>query len=104
MTDRCYYRLETDSRLIEEARNNPNRELAIALGERLSDVLASAEEDYEDLRNEAEDAKIDARKLEFQIEELERKVDTLELMLGTREDQIEELQNELAKLKEEQNA
>lgn len=36
--DRSYYRLETNQRLIEEAKNNPNRELAIVLGERLEDL------------------------------------------------------------------
>ena len=35
MADRSYYRLESNARLIEEARDNPNRELAIVLGERL---------------------------------------------------------------------
>lgn len=47
MPDRSYYRLEDDSRLIEEAKYNPNRELAIALGERLEDVLAEIEQNIE---------------------------------------------------------
>lgn len=33
--DRCYYRLQTDAELIEEAKYNPNPELAITLAERL---------------------------------------------------------------------
>lgn len=33
--DRCDYRCMTDAELIEEAKYNPNPELAIALGERL---------------------------------------------------------------------
>lgn len=33
--DRCDYRSMTDQELIEEAKYNPNPELAIALGERL---------------------------------------------------------------------
>ena len=33
--DRCDYRTMTDAELIEEAKYNPNPELAIALGERL---------------------------------------------------------------------
>ena len=33
--DRCYYRLQTDQELIEEAKYNPNPELCIALAERL---------------------------------------------------------------------
>lgn len=40
MSDRSYYRSMDNERLIEEAKYNPNRELAIALGERLEDVLA----------------------------------------------------------------
>jgi hypothetical protein len=40
MADRSYYRLESNQRLIEEARDNPNRELAIVLGERLEDTEA----------------------------------------------------------------
>lgn len=51
MPDRTYYRHEGDKRLIEEAKYNPNRELAIALGERLEDVLAEMEEQ---LRKETE--------------------------------------------------
>lgn len=33
--DRTYYRMQTDAELIEEAKYNPNPELAIALAERL---------------------------------------------------------------------
>ena len=33
--DRCYYRMQTDQELIEEAKYNPNPELCIALAERL---------------------------------------------------------------------
>lgn len=33
--DRCYYRMQKDAELIEEAKYNPNPELAIALAERL---------------------------------------------------------------------
>lgn len=33
--DRCYYRMQKDEELIEEAKYNPNPELAIALAERL---------------------------------------------------------------------
>lgn len=43
MADRSYYRLESNARLIEEARDNPNRELAIVLGERLEDAETQSE-------------------------------------------------------------
>ena len=38
--DRDYYRACTDADLIEEAKYNPNIELAIVLGERLEEVLS----------------------------------------------------------------
>ena len=38
MTDRNQYRMYSDARLLEEARYNPNAELAIVLGERLEDL------------------------------------------------------------------
>ena len=36
--DRSYYRLEKNQTLIEEAKENPNPELAIVLAERLADA------------------------------------------------------------------
>ena len=47
--DRSYYRLETDRRLIEEAKSNPNRELAIVLGERLEDRLVDLEQLHKEI-------------------------------------------------------
>ena len=44
--DRCYYRMQTDAELIEEAKYNPNPELAIALAERL-DKKRMEHHDYE---------------------------------------------------------
>ena len=45
--DRNDYRVMSVDQLIEEARDNPNSELAIALGERLSDMDLALEEKRE---------------------------------------------------------
>lgn len=42
--DRCDYRCMTDAELIEEAKYNPNPELAIALGERLWTIRNNQEQ------------------------------------------------------------
>jgi hypothetical protein len=41
--DRTYYRMRSDWDLIEEARDNPNVELCIVLGERLYDTFEEEE-------------------------------------------------------------
>lgn len=91
MSDRTTYRTWEAKRLIEEAKYNPNRELAIALGERLED----AEHDTDDIVAEAEerarDAERDACKLDDKIYELGVEIDKLELMLEERDRIIEEL-------------
>lgn len=97
MGDRCYYRSVGDSRLVEEAKYNPNQELCIALGERLEDVVAEMGERIAEQRDRADDYERDANKLDEKVYDLQRKIDTLELMLGSREDYILELE---AKLKE----
>ena len=96
MADRSYYRLEEDIRLVEEAKYNPNRELAIALGERLEDVLVEMDEKIGEQKERARDAEIDANRLEDKILELERKVDMLEMALDQRDRVIAGLENALA--------
>lgn len=44
--DRCDYRAMTDAELIEEAKYNPNPELAISLGERLERKNMEARDNY----------------------------------------------------------
>lgn len=95
MGDRCYYRSSSDRRLIEEARDNPNQELCIALGERLEDVLAELDERVAEQRDRAEDFERDASKLDDKVYELCVEIDKLELMLGRREDYILELEAQL---------
>lgn len=47
MTDRNAYRMYSDSRLLEEARYNPNAELALVLAERLEESLVEFDEKVE---------------------------------------------------------
>lgn len=70
--DRTYWRMSSDTALIEAARHS-DHELAIALGERLEDAIG---EDVEHLKNEIEEqAAI--------IALLRRDVDRLEHLLAT---------------------
>ena len=97
MPDRSYYRLENDTRLIEEAKYNPSRELAIALGERLDDVLAEFDEKIGEQKERAADAERDASKLDDKIYELRVEIDKLDMMLGQRDARIAELEAQLKK-------
>ena len=100
MPDRSYYRNEGDTRLIEEAKYNPNRELAIALGERLEDVLAEFDEKVGEQKDRAEDFERDANKLDDKIYELRVEIDGLSMTLQQRDDEIAHLRDQLNKLKE----
>ena len=97
MADRSYYRHEGDKRLIEEAKYNPNRELAIALGERLEDVLAEFDEKIDEQKERAADFERDASKLDDKVYELRVEIDKLELMLDQRDNRIAELEAQLKK-------
>ena len=63
MTDRSRYRMCSDSYLLEEAKHNPNAELAIVLAERLEEVQAEFDEKIEGYIDRIED-------LEREINEL----------------------------------
>lgn len=91
MSDRSTYRMYEDARLIEEAKYDPNRELAIVLGERLDEVIRATEIEIEEQIERARDFELDAKKLGFEIEDLENKIEELELMLSDRERIIDEL-------------
>ena len=95
MADRSYYRLEEDTRLVEEAKYNPNRELAIALGERLENVLAEMDEKIGEQKERAADFEREANKLDDKVYELQRKVDMLEMALDQRDRVIAGLENAL---------
>ena len=94
MTDRNTYRMCEDSKLLEEARYNPNAELAIVLGERLEAVWVEYEAEIEALKDRAADFERDANKLDDEICELQHKIDVLELMLATRDETIEQLKEQ----------
>lgn len=83
-----------DSKLLEEARYNPNAELAIVLGERLEAVWVEYEAETEALKDRAADFERDANKLDDEICELQHKIDVLELMLATRDETIERLKEQ----------
>jgi len=91
LKDRSHYRMCEDSLLLEEAKYNPNAELAIVLAERLRAAGEEYEEEAEALRERAADFERDAAKLDDEICELQHKIDVLELMLSTRDETIEEL-------------
>ena len=91
MEDRTTYRTWDEKRLIEEAKYNPNRELAIALGERLEDLEYDTDGLIAEAKERARDAERDANKLDDQLCEAALEIDKLELMLGTREDEIASL-------------
>lgn len=95
MPDRSYYRSENDTRLIEEAKYNPNRELAIALGERLEEVIALAETLEDELKEAKAEAERDLNQLDDKVYRIEQQVDVLELMLGQRDERIAELEAQL---------
>ena len=95
--DRSYYRQEDDARLIEEAKYNPNRELAIVLGERLEDLIYDMDGKIGEANDRASDFERDANRLDDKVYELEHKIDVLELMLGTRDERIAELEAQLKK-------
>jgi hypothetical protein len=91
MSDRTTYRSQEDQQLIEEAKYNPNRELAIALGERLEDYAAEMDVKIGEQRERADDAERDASRLDDKIYELGVEIDKLELMLEERDRVIEQL-------------
>lgn len=91
MPDRSTYRMYEDARLIEEAKYDPNRELAIVLGERLDEVIRESEIQIEEERERARDFELDANQLDLKIEDLKNKIEELELMLSDRERIINEL-------------
>jgi len=98
MADRTTYRTWEIKRLVEEARYNPNRELAIALGERLEDLDFDADERLAEAEERARDAERDANRLDDRIYELGMENDQLELMISQRDDEIADLQAQIEQL------
>lgn len=97
MPDRSYYRSEPDNRLIEEAKYNPNRELAIALGERLEDVLGEVDTRVGEERDRANGYERDASKLDDKVYELRAEIEKLEMAVDLGSKRIAELEEQLKK-------
>lgn len=95
--DRTYYRQEEDARLIEEAKYNPNRELAVVLAERFEDMVYEMDGKIGEANDRARDFERDANHLDDKVYELEHKIDVLELMIGNRDERIAELEAQLKK-------
>jgi peptidoglycan hydrolase CwlO-like protein len=89
--DRTYYRTEEDQQLIEEAKYNPNSELAVVLAERLDDILLEAETDLYEANERTADANREVSALDDKVYELEMEINKLELMISQRDETIEEL-------------
>lgn len=80
LIDRDYWRMQPDTRLIEEARDS-NHELCIALGERLEDIARDHDYDVDEQRERADD--------------LQRTVDRMGYDLDRALDKIAELEEQL---------
>jgi peptidoglycan hydrolase CwlO-like protein len=89
--DRTYYRTEEDQQLLEEAKYNPNSELAVVLAERLDDIMLEAETDLYEANERTADANREVSHLEDKVYDLEMEINKLELMISQRDETIEEL-------------
>ena len=98
MPDRTTYRTWDETRLIEEAKYNPNRELAIALGERLEDAEHDTDGRIAEVKDEADDMRREAMRLEDEVYELGVEIDKLEMMLDQRQMEIADLQAQIEQL------
>jgi len=94
--DRSRYRMCEDSKLLEEAKYNPNAELAIVLAERLEEV-------YIDFDEELEAAKERAADLQLDLNQMDDKVYLLQAEITRNEDTITRMAAEIAYLKEQNN-
>jgi len=91
LLDCSRYRMCEDSRLLEEAKYNPNAELAIVLAERLEEVYIDFDEELEAAKERAADFERDASQFEDELYNMQQKIDVLELMISQRDETIEEL-------------
>ena len=94
--DRSYWRLESTTRLIEEARTK-GCELCVAIGERLEAVEFTNDGKLDEALERARDMEIEANQADDKIYELRVEIDKLELMLGQRDERIAELEAQLKK-------
>ena len=80
MEDRNYWRMQPDTRLIEEARDSKH-ELCIVLGERLDDVVRDYDYDVGEQRERAADFQREANRLADQLDQALDKIAELEEQL-----------------------
>lgn len=98
MADRTTYRSQGNIRLIEEAKYNPNAELAIVLGERLEDMEFDVDERVGEAKETADDMRREANKLDDKVYELRMEVDKLEMLLESSGMEIANLQAQIEQL------
>ena len=94
--ERSYYRMCTDSHLLDEARNKPNDELAVVLAERLAETQVEFDEQLEEAKAAVEDARLD-------LNQLDDKVYLLQSEIARNEITITSMAAEIAYLKEQNN-
>ena len=80
LIDRNYWRMQPDTRLIEEARDS-NHELCIVLGERLDDVVRDYDYDVGEQRERANDLQREVNRLADQLDQALDKIAELEEQL-----------------------
>ena len=85
LIDRNYWRMQPDTRLIEEARDS-NHELCIVLGERLEDVVRDHDYDVGEQRERADDLQ---RTVDRMGDDLDRALDKIAEL----EEQLKETDN-----------
>lgn len=98
MTDRNTYRMCEDSKLLEEARYNPNAELAIVLGERLEAVWIDYEQQLAEVTDRAADFERDALELDDKIYVLQTEIESNEATIAAMAAQIKEHESSIATL------
>jgi peptidoglycan hydrolase CwlO-like protein len=96
LKDRNYYRTDEDRLLIEEAKYNPNYELAVVLAERLEEVQVEFDKQLDEATERAADLQID-------LNQLDDKVYLLQQEIARNEITITSMASEIAYLKEQNN-
>jgi hypothetical protein len=89
--DRNFYRTEEDQQLIEEAKYNPNSELAVVLAERLDDVLLETETDLYEAKERAADFERDCNRLDDEKYQLECEIVRMEAIIDGMAAEIQQL-------------
>ena len=93
LQDRTYWRLESDQRLIEAARDSDN-ELCIALGERLEEARDAADYRVQEQADRANDFAIDINRLGDELLVARRVRERLERIIGGMAVEIEQLRSD----------